>query len=158
MKKLLCLFLSILMIFSWSTSTIASSSGTAMELDPTFTNIMDFSANEYFSTSYTRATLTILLALDLSVSENIDVDPGENSYVGKDGISLLCLMHLKYSDDMIIISYVPIAECASYAIIDNTSETIARMTLEDNCKDGMYKNNLLDLYSVSQEIEEALNS
>lgn len=158
MKKLLCLFLTILMIFNLSTAAMASSDSSARELDPIFTNLLDYSAGDFFSTSYTRATLTVFLALDLSVSEDIDVDPGENSYVGKDGISLFCLMHLKYSDDMILLSYIPVAECASYAIIEDASETIAKMALENNCEDGVYKNSLVDLYSVSQEIEEALNS
>lgn len=133
----------------------------SIPFDPTLTNLADQTSSTWYSTSSSRALLTVLLGLDLATSlDTFDTDCIFNpSYVAEleqDGISILCVFFTEGDNAGYYVLYSPLAEIAYYDRLDIDSDSLEWMI--DLLSDSYYENDLEEILSVAKELVEALGS
>lgn len=135
--------------------TTASEEDDVISFEPTLANALDYSAQEWFSCSFNRALLTILLAADLggSVEENtVSIDLVDTSFVAKDSVKLIVYFHGEQSD--LIIFYTPVIGEAAYSFMDKSSDAVIQNAFEATVDGGCYKNDLEDILEIYKELTE----
>jgi len=124
------------------------------------TQILDLSASEWYESSEKRAYLTMLLILDMGLTDDTffsRVSLGENSYVGKDGLNLAVYVHMTDGDGVMV--YCPATGEASFVSMEsNLTDLLAESVMASTCGDGYYKNDLEDLYEAALELQGLMES
>lgn len=164
MRKIISLALVILMIFSCCmvgyAETQEESETKSVDFEPAITNVVKNQAKEWFASEDMRAMVTILLALDLSVTLDADSDIypdlSRSSFVGKEGLDLAVYLHGQAKD--VIIVYRPISGEAYYMETDESSDAIVGLVMDAVCTEGYYENDVESMYSVTQEIQAIFES
>lgn len=157
LKRAFCLVLALALLLS---ACALAQSGTQFE--PTLTNIMDSSADHWYSTSYNRALLTVLLLLDcddlLVEGDLLDTTGAvtETTYVGRDESVLVAYYHAVDGD--LIIMYNPEIGLADYMVLDSYDEAKAEFFMESICPDGYRENSISDVMAVGEDLLAALES
>lgn len=133
----------------------------SIPFDPTLTNLADQTSSTWYSSSSTRALLTVLLGLDLATSlDTFDTDcifnPSYVAEVEQDGITILCVFFTEGDEAGYYIFYSPLAGIAYYDRKDLDSDSL-EWTI-DLFSDSYYENELEEILSVAKELVEALGS
>ena len=144
MKKALSLLL-VLVLFSSFSAFAELDDG--IQFTPTLTNAFDLSSKEWFDDAGHRATLTIMLSIDLQILPDDIIDPNDwiarTTYVGKSGTTLL--VFTRTDDHIVYMLYFPSLDTAKYYEVGfDMSASFADMVLmqiiSETCEDGYYKN------------------
>lgn len=157
LKRAFCLALALALLLS--ACALAQSD---TQFEPTLTNAVDVSATEWYSTSYNRALLTVLLLLDcdelLVEGDLLDTTGAvvDTTYVGRGDSVLVAYYHAVDGD--LIIMYNPEIGIADYMVLDSYDEAKAEFFMESFCPDGYYENNISDVMTVGDELMEILES
>ena len=157
LKRAFCLVLALALLLS--ACALAQSD---TQFEPTLTNIVDSSADRWYSTSYNRALLTVLLLLDcdelLVEGDLLDTTGAvvDTTYVGRGDSVLVAYYHAVDGD--LIIMYNPETGIADYMVLDSYDEAKAEFFMESICPDGYYENNISDVMTVGDDLMEILES
>lgn len=155
MKKVLSMALAIVLTLCCTVGAYGEDDGSLLDLNGGFVdllNSLDWSLSDWNDSGFSRATLTVFLALAIQVEVDGEVFPTsttlleEKSYVMKsDEYSLLVYLHGKESDIMAF--YTPVFGKVQCAIIDTkVPDSVLKSTFEDISSDGSYEeNNLSDI-------------
>ena len=151
MKKVLSLVLVLCMLLACSAMAEMDAAETTTYV-PTLANSIEASAAEWYSTSENRALLPILLGLEITSQDDRYglSDFVGDSYVGKDGDSLMIVMCGEAAD--LVIVYQPSIGTAIYEFTESSGSENVQYALGESCADGYYMNNIDDLISVSESI------
>lgn len=162
MKKTICTILALAMLFT--TACIAETGtddpGTVL-FDANLTNMIDNTVRQWMSGNDTRALLTILLAIDMTVSMGLDempIDATKTSFVGSDGDIIGVLLRCDDGEHDYAIVYQPATGTAAYSQMPTLSDTLARIALESECLDGVYENDHGTLAAVAGELTNAMEA
>ena len=160
MKKVLCVLLALVVLLGNMALAEMATDEDAINFEPTLTTLMDYSASEWYDSVANRATLTILLMIDLKLSDESfaqNVQLLETSYVGKSGLDLVVYVHGEEED--IIMLYRPLTEEAYYISIGSVwSDTLAEVLMNSVCDDEYHENDIEVLIEVFEQFEEAFAS
>ena len=162
MKKLIaCLLLCCILI----TSALAVESTLNIEFDAKLTNNTNLTAREWFSDSYMRASLTVMLFAELATQSDTSFNAAaalsNSTFVGREGSALVVF---GYTDGKILsVFYVPQTGSASYGIIELGDESDSMMEffidtfMKSYCTDGIYKNSTSDIMDVLELMKSAFS-
>ena len=166
MKKTVCLLLLVMLLVPCCTG-FASAEAEAIPFTPKLTQIItdavDYSASDWFGSSYNRAMLTITLAADLSIQTGLDlsslIDITTASFVGKESFTLVVSFYDQYGK-LYTIFYAPVINTASYYSTYGLSgqETALQAVLRQNCSEGLYKNDIEQMMKALKDLQSILNS
>lgn len=166
MKKVLSMALAIVLTLCCTIGAYGEDDESLFDLDSGFVDLlnnMDWSLSEWNDSGFSRATLTVLLALAIQQEVDEEAFPAattlieEKSYVVKsDEYSLLVYLHGKESDIMAF--YTPAFDMAQYGILDTKlPDSILKSVLKESSSDGSYEeNNLSDISKAISIIADAI--
>ena len=161
MKKMVAwLLLLAVLLCTAGVSLAESSDDSTVSFTPTLANLAGMTASESMASSKQRALISVLLAVDyMSANTNGDSyspDLAKASYVGKKDLMVVVYLHAPAKD--ILLLYQPISKEAAYFYVDTNVDTIAEILLRSTCTDGYYKNDIEDIYTILQDLSNAINS
>ena len=163
LREVLSIALMLCLLLTHGMTALATSEdGGVISFTPTFTSIMDYTASEWYEGNYSRALLTLFLALDLSneVSEtdfSFAEAMNDKTYIGK-GVgdssdSLGVYLHGENKD--YVVFYQPSTGYAAYSTLDKASDTVVLLLLPQ-LFDSNYTNSASDIRTVAGLVQEAL--
>ena len=160
MKRLIA-FTLVCVLLSLSVSVNATSDLKTMT--SIFTDSANLNAKEWMSNEEYRALLTCCLALDylLSADENnkFDIDVLSNaSYAGRNGFIVSSMYLSSDNREVLVIMYHTLTKEASYMTMNVLSRNQAETAFKAACNDGLYKNDVTDVYSVYQQLMETFGA
>ena len=127
--------------------------GQYIGFDTQFTDEMDKSTTEWFSTGFERATLTTCLAIDLKLELGDDFDFEKMltspTYVGESDDMLIVVG--RNDNSLIVMNYRPITNQRKYMVLtlESSSESMissfSEAFLLEICKGNYYKNDVEDI-------------
>ena len=162
MKRLACAFLTLVLLMT-GLSCLAEQH--VIPFVATFANALDYSSEEWFSTSYNRALLTVLLTLDMDsvavTGQSMWTNLLKNeTYISYEPDGTLFIAGY-VDDDIITIGYNSLAVLAFY-LIQDTSETseIIQLSIEENMskKDYYYINDRNDIMTAASNIYDIITT
>ena len=149
LKKLICLALALTMLL---TACAFAESDEDNFFTPNLANSFDASTQEWFSTSYNRALLTILLILDCDktlVEKGLLDSSGSitrSSYVGLTDDILAVYYHCVDGD--LLIMYSPELGTAAFGVNRASDDKTVELVLNSFCDGGCYQNNSDDIVAA----------
>ena len=168
MKKLICVALALVLAFS----AVGALAETTSTFDPTLSNILELSASDWMSSSYSRALLTVLLVLDLGNSGLLTqsrMDMITTTLANSSGFS-----YVGYVDNMLeiiifdgryvsLIVYMPSIGYANFTLLDDdagntysSTESLVKVLLGQLCSE-YYKNDVNDIGTAASDLMELTN-
>ena len=159
LKKMTCLALALIMLL---TACAFAESNEDNFFTPNLANSFDASTQEWFSTSYNRALLTILLILDCDktlVEKGLLDSSGSitrSSFVGLTDDILAVYYHCVDGDLMIL--YSATAGIANYTVLASHGESTATSYMDVICEGNYYLNSLDDITDIGNTMMAALSS
>ncbi len=166
MKKTVCLLLLVMLLVPCCTG-FASAEADAIPFAPSFTEIItnatNYTASDWFGTSYNRAMVTLTLALDLSVELSIPLttllDWMADSYVGRNSYMLMVAFFDTYGT-LYSVAYAPSLGLANYGRISGLKGNSwgVQTVLQQHCGDGVYRNELTQIVQATKDLNSALGS
>ena len=169
MKKNVCMFLTIALLLAFVPAFSESTDDSSfVSFNSNLLNAMDNTASNWYSSSQMRAMFSVLALIDLSQTVS-DLDVGtmlvNGTYVGKTEYGVAMSGYLENRVYMIV--YTPVLKSANYfvttisdtqSLSSTTADFYLKTFMSVSCNDDYIKNNLEDILSVAQTIQEALNS
>ena len=149
LKKLICLALALTMLL---TACAFAEDDEIYPFDPEVTNASGFTAEEWFSTSYNRALLSLLLVHDcdgiLMEKELLDstgclTNP---SYVGLSGTDLIVYYHCVDGD--LLVMYSPELGTAAFGLNSVSDDETVALVMGSFCDGGCYQNDHDDIVAA----------
>ena len=149
LKKLICLALALTMLLS---ACAFAEDDEIYPFDPEVTNASGFTAEEWFSTSYNRALLSLLLVHDcdgiLMEKELLDstgclTNP---SYVGLSGTDLIVYYHCVDGD--LLVMYSPELGTAAFGLNSVSDDETVALVMGSFCDGGCYQNDHDDIVAA----------
>ena len=159
LKKLICLALALIMLL---TACAFAEDDEIYPFDPEVANASGFTAQEWFSSSYNRALLSLLLVHDcdgvLMEKELLDSTGclSNPSFVGLSGTDLIVYYHCVDGD--LIICYSATAGIANYTVLASHDESTATSYMDVICEGNYYLNSLDDITDIGNAMMAALSS
>ena len=160
MKKVLSVILCITVIFCCCTVGLAELTD-PVDIDPIITKRMDKTAKEWMSSDENRALLTVCMTLDylifLNGNAEFNIDLlNNNSYSGRLGFNLFSIYYIENEKKGLMIIYNTRKKDCGYSFIKSLSKDELEYAMKLTCKDGLYKNDVSDLYAVLEELRNAM--
>lgn len=149
LKKLICLALALTMLL---TACAFAEDDEIYPFDPEVANASGFTAQEWFSSSYNRALLSLLLVHDcdgvLMEKELLDSTGclSNPSFVGLSGTDLIVYYHCVDGD--LLIMYTPELGTAAFGVNSASDDTTVELVLNSFCDGGCYQNNSDDIVAA----------
>ena len=149
LKKLICLALALTMLL---TACAFAEDDEIYPFDPEVTNASGYTAEEWFSTSYNRALLSLLLVHDcdgiLMEKELLDstgclTNP---SYVGLSGTDLIVYYHCVDGD--LLVMYSPELGTAAFGLNSVSDDETVALVMGSFCDGGCYQNEHDDIVAA----------
>ena len=160
-RTVLSIALAVCLVLSLSVGAFADSEDTDLNyFSPTFTSAMDYTMSEWYEGDYSRALLTLFLALDLS-NEVSDTEfafadtMSEKTYIGKSSDMLGVYLH-GVSEDYVVF-YYPGPDLAAYITVDKMTDAMVELVLPQVFDDS-YTNDTEDIVTVAKVVQEVLES
>ena len=160
MKRLICLFLMLILLFSGTAYAETYQYGESYEVPTTWIHEFELSALEWVSDEENRAMLTWLLSMELLIGCDVQKEhnfspmpTSKDSYVFYKEGEIAALVQDSKSSDAVVISYIPGKDFVSF----NLLEDVTNEKLELVCAkfDGLYyKNDILSIYSTFEIIQD----
>lgn len=159
MKKAACvLFVLIICMNSW-VAALAEYEFTNIEGN--LVSIFDYTPSKWMESSMYRALLTVSLAVDVGLQEDIPYQANyyEGSYVGRSENDLVVMVGTEDKNVVLSIMYNPYLNHVRYLFTENNAsfDAFCKYVLTDWCENGYYKNDISDILEVTDLLIEALN-
>ena len=169
MKKLICVFLALLMMFS---AFGALAEADVMPFEATLCEVMDLSADEWMQTEYSRAMLTVLLILDLGNSDLLtqaEMEAITSTLANSNGFNYIgavdeFIVVIIYDGNCLhMLLFIPGTNVANYTLLDaepgskSFSELLVQSFLDDNVT-TYYKNSPDSIAEAASTLAEIMNS
>lgn len=159
MKKLVALFLTLIMLFTCCIPALAEDDSDVEHFTTTLMQYMEYTASDYSSSGINRALFTWLAMLELSTHTDIaTIDCTKDSYVGYDaeGDYVIALYYngTEYIYTMFFTA-VP-SELFYWSSEGMTDASVAKFVIE-NLVSTSYTNSIDDLLSVAEIVDNVLN-
>ena len=149
LKKLICLALALTMLL---TACAFAEDDEIYPFDPEVTNASGYTAEEWFSTSYNRALLSLLLVHDcdgiLMEKELLDTTGclTNPSYVGLSGTDLIVYYHCVDGD--LLVMYSPELGTAAFGLNSVSDDETVALVMGSFCDGGCYQNEHYDIVAA----------
>lgn len=149
LKKLICLALALTMLL---TACAFAEDDEIYPFDPEVTNASGYTAEEWFSTSYNRALLSLLLVHDcdgiLMEKELLDTTGclTNPSYVGLSGTDLIVYYHCVDGD--LLVMYSPELGTAAFGLNSVSDDETVALVMGSFCDGGCYQNEHDDIVAA----------
>ena len=149
LKKLICLALALTMLL---TACAFAEDDEIYPFDPEVTNASGYTAEEWFSTSYNRALLSLLLVHDcdgiLMEKELLDTTGclTNPSYVGLSGTDLIVYYHCVDGD--LLVMYSPELGTAAFGLNSVSDDETVALVMGSFCDGGCYQNDHDDIVAA----------
>lgn len=155
MKKLVAVLLTVMMLMSLTTALAADDE--FKEIPAILTAVLDYSADEWYSSSTNRALLTVLVLGDFAVSDDpIAVEIVEPSYVAYDKSIDGLIILFKGDGEYVLANYNRFhADKIKYMRTGLTSSVTAELLL-DSLEHPYQQNSLAELGYVANQLAEIL--
>lgn len=159
MKKLVALFLSLILLCSCCIPVLAEDDSTAQHFTTTLMQYMEYTASDYSASGINRALFTLLAMLEINAHDDSGViDVTKNSFVGydDDGDYVLALYYngTEYIYAMYF-TYLP-TELYYWSSDGMTDSSMAEFVMESLVSTS-YTNSSDDLLSVTEVLTKVLN-
>lgn len=149
LKKLICLALALTMLLF---ACAFAEEDEIYPFDPEVTNASGYTAEEWFSTSYNRALLSLLLVHDcdgiLMEKELLDTTGclTNPSYVGLSGTDLIVYYHCVDGD--LLVMYSPELGTAAFGLNSVSDDETVALVMGSFCDGGCYQNDHDDIVAA----------
>ena len=149
LKKIICLALALTMLL---TACAFAEDDEIYPFDPEVTNASGYTAEEWFSTSYNRALLSLLLVHDcdgiLMEKELLDTTGclTNPSYVGLSGTDLIVYYHCVDGD--LLVMYSPELGTAAFGLNSVSDDETVALVMGSFCGGGCYQNEHDDIVAA----------
>lgn len=153
MKRLI-FAISVAVLLTTFVTTLAESSE-PIEFEPNLTKTLHFSSEEFMTTSFLRAAVTVFLSLDMATAVSFDermADLSQTSFVGRDG-DLLYIFLRTQNNKAVFIGYLPSSNTAMYYAVNNQTDAAIKMAMLTQCPDGYFVNEPDDISDVIDAIQ-----